>query len=37
MIAAGISQLPKQDWDLATVTDALARIYRVMWQLRGVR
>jgi hypothetical protein len=36
MIAGGISQLPRQDWDLATATDALERIYRVMWQLRGV-
>ncbi len=30
MIAGGISQLPRQDWDLATATDALTRIYRVM-------
>ena len=36
MIAAGISQLPRQDWDLDTATDALTRIYRVMWPLRGV-
>jgi hypothetical protein len=36
MIAGGISQLPRQDWDLATATDALTRIYRVMWQLRGL-
>jgi hypothetical protein len=35
MIAGGISQLRRQDWDLATATDALTRIYRVMWQLRG--
>ena len=33
MIAGGISQVPRQDWDLATATDALTRIYRVMWQL----
>ncbi len=36
MIAGGISQFPRQDWDLATATDALTRIYRVMWQLRGL-
>jgi hypothetical protein len=35
MIAAGISQLPRQDW-VATTTDALTRIYRVMFQIRGV-
>jgi hypothetical protein len=36
MVTAGISQLPRIDWPLAEITEALRRVYRVMWKLRGV-
>jgi hypothetical protein len=35
MIAAGVSQLSKQDWDLATAVETVRCIYREMWRVRG--
>ena len=33
MIAAGISQLPSNDWTLAEITRTLRRVYVQMWRL----
>ena len=36
MVAAGLSQICNINADLATLKDMVTRVYRVMWQLRGV-